>query len=194
VRWIGPATLADDVDLLSLAGVSDVVRAALRARIEAVAGIPAAQAATAGLALRYALGEPTEAEVSVFLAGDEASVGDAIARVDGVLAEIGTSEPQRKLFARIHPVLAVGGVAVASLRATARGVRPVVSIAWDGARWNTRGWDTALRVTTGLHPGAEAARRIGTIEGVLGSSKVTMIRIDHGPEDPPPAWIWAAPA
>ena len=88
-------------------------------------------------------------------------------------------------------MLAVGGGAIVELWAQPRAIRQGVTITWDGARWNTRGWDTALRIVTGLHPDAAAARRVGTFQGALDGAEVSRISIAWGPSDPPPGWIWA---
>lgn len=184
VRWLDAAPLADDLTCVVLAGVSDATRIALDDR----ASFLAHQGTTRSFALRIALGEPIEVGIAFELGSDLTTMG----RVLALAKEIGIGDAQRALLERVHTLLSVGGSAILELWAQPKALRAQLALTWDGARWNTRGWDTALRVVTGLHPTSEAARRVGTFQGALDGAEVSRISIGWGPVDPPPAWVWAS--
>jgi hypothetical protein len=183
VRWLEAAPLAEDLTNVVLAGLSDATRIALEDR----ATFLAHDGTSRGFALRFALGEPIEVGIALELPSDTTATGRLLA----LARELGIGDAQRALLERVHTLLAVGGSAIVELWAQPRGLRPQLAMTWDAARWNTRGWDTALRVVTGLHPTSEAARRVGTFQGALGGAEVSRISIAWGPDDPPPAWVWA---
>jgi hypothetical protein len=193
LRFLGDVPLDDDLDSALLAGIPDVVRFVFAERAALLARDGGARGNSGALTVRLALEEETAIGLWLTLSGDEPSLPDAMGRVVAIAEALGIGLPQRALFEKIHPVLAAGGAARVGVSATPRGMRPVMTVAWDAAPWFPRGWDTALRVATGLHPGADAARRVGTFEGALGTAALAGISIDFGPTDPPAGWIWARP-
>lgn len=184
VRWLDAAPLEHDVACSRLAGVPDTALRALAQRIDSVGSDSVSQ----GLAMRIAPGEPLEVGIALEVSSDLTTT----ARLVALGTELGIGEPQRALLERVHPVLGAEGAAILEVWTQARGIRAELAITYDAKRWTTRDWDTALRVVTGLHPGAEAARRVGTFEGALDGAHVTRISIDWSASDPPPAWVWAA--
>lgn len=177
VRWAGAVPLDEDLACMVLAGVPDASRKVLAER----AGLLAKAGNSHMLAARIALGEPLEVSLAVEVDSDPGS----LERVLAVAKDLHVGEAQRALLGRVHTLLAVDGSAIVELSP----MRDRLDFTWDGARWNTRGWETALRVVTGLH--REGATRVGTFQGALGDARVSRIGIGWGAKDPPPAWVWA---
>lgn len=184
VRWLDAAPLEYEMECSGLAGIADSARSALARRVDSIGSDSMSQ----GLAMRIAPGEPLEVGIALAVPSDLTTT----ARLVALGLELGISDPQRALFERVHPVLGAEGAVTIDVWTQARGVRAELAMTYDARRWTTRDWDTALRVVTGLHPGAEAARRVGTFEGSLDGAHVRRIAIDWSASDPPPAWVWAA--
>lgn len=182
VRWLDGAALSEDLTLAVAAGLSDPTRTALEERAMSLATTGASRS----LGVRFALGEPLEVGIALEIGSDTAAAGRLLA----LAQHIGIGNAQCALLERVHTLLSVDGTATVELWAQQRALRPSLLMTWDAARWNTRDWDTALRVVTGLHPGSESAIRVGMFQGALGASKVSRIAIEWCAQDPPPAWVW----
>lgn len=186
IRCLGDVPIDDDVNLTIAAGVSDLTRTLFLERAAFLATDPAAAGASSALSLRIALQEPVRVGVAVRVSARESELPDSMGRILAVASHLEIAEPQRHLFERIFPLIAMGTTAGAELTVTPREMRSTINLRWNAEGWP---WENVVRVGSGLY--ANAAQRIGTFSGSLDGSTPDMLEMELGTVDPPPAWVWA---
>lgn len=101
-----------------------------------------------------------------------------------VAPRFGVTDPQRAFIDSTHPRLASG-------RPSAIGISLDPS-GWDLAlEYVDPTWTTAVELFQGFWPAADAGRRLGLFAGALDAQHPAMIRIELGPDEPPPVAVWA---
>ena len=110
---------------------------------------------------------------------DERALADGYSRIDTLAGELGVGAPQRRLFERIHPVLAGGRRQLASIAVDAEGTQP-----WIGVEYGPQTWENTLRVLNGLLPGEITGKRLGAFAGATGADGVSALELILSAERP----------
>ena len=104
--------------------------------------------------------------------------------------DIGVSDAQRRLWARVHPELGRGSEIVLTTACTQTAVSAHFAISYP-----ITDWAVAMRLAEGLVLNDSEAKQVpktlGQLAGALGSDRLDSVELVLGPHEPPDVIVWA---